>query len=59
MKKSLWEISLDAFYYPDHDSRLVYIERAWYPKNLPAFTERILIDKKDLSNYIKTKKETA
>ena len=52
MKKSIWEISLDAFYYPDHDINLVYIERIWYPNNLPSFTERLLIDKSDLSNYM-------
>ena len=59
MKKSIWEISLGAFYYPDHDKNLVYIERIWYPNNLPFFTETLLIDKNDLSNYItanKTKK---
>ena len=57
MKKSAWEISLDAFYYPDHDKNLVYIERIWYPKNLPSFTETLLIDRNNISDYITTSKK--
>jgi len=57
MKKSIWEISLGAFYYPDHDKNLVYIERIWYPKSLPPFTETLLIDRNDISDYITTSKK--
>ena len=52
MSKGNWEIDLDAFYYPDHDTDLVYIVRALYPENLPLFWERRLVHINELDNYV-------
>ena len=51
MKKTKWEIDLDAFYYPEHDKNLIYIIRGLYINN-KLISEQKLINMSELNYFI-------
>ena len=52
MKKTKWEIDVDAYYRPDHNENLIYIIRGLYLNNEFITSEQRLINTSELNYFL-------